>query len=364
MKKILALLMTCIMAISLATTAFATDDEWPDYWTAPRDTPKDKLIVEVYVEDDVSKENVNVKYTDGMTIDDIIARVPACKIRVELGDGHYKTLESTWYADEEDAAAFEKDPAACTGIWLYANDPEGYTLAYGDLRAEYPQRFVHLKLDSNIITGITKPDYADRNVQLTYHDGDTLDSLIAQVPYNTIEVTLDDGSTKTLEITWRANEIDADAFNEDPTSISMIQLHANVPNGYVLADNLVGNTLPSVWIELVKDAQTPETPDSGNTDKPDAGDTGSTETPSTPSTPSTDKPDADNNTATTVTATSTTNQAGTTAKTDTAAKTATSQTKSPKTADESHALLAVSALALSAATLTCAAVVTKKRKDA
>lgn len=362
MKKILALLMTCIMSIGLATTAFAADDEWPDYWTAPKDTPEDKLIVEVYGEGDVSKENVNVKYTEGMTLDEIIARVPACQINVKLANGQKRTLTSTWYAAEDDAADFAKDPDSCTGIWLYANTPSGYTLAYEDLQAEYPQRFVHLKLDSNIITSITKPDYADRNVQLTYHDGDTLDDLIAQVPYNTIDVTLDDGTTKTLDITWRANSIDADAFNEDPTSISMIQLHANMPNGYVLADDLVGSTLPSVWIELVKDSQMPEKPDSGNIDKPDAGDTGSAETPSTPSTPSTDKPAADN-TTTPATATSTTATAGSAAKSDSTAKSEAKATKSPKTADESHALLAVSALALSAATLTCVAVISKKRKD-
>ena len=260
--------------------------------------------------------------SDSNTIEALTAEVNAAypELTVKTNDGEFKKIPVTWSADPVD----EKDYLAgnTTAIEFELNLPDGYRIVGSadfdtDVWVHTSRRF---NSDTFCVQEFSTKTYTTKVMNATA--ATALQSLPSEV-----EVTLSNGKAIKIPAKWEQVQSDNDANFE---------FKFVFPEGYTALNTRT--VIPNVLVyNTVTEPETPTTPGTGSTG--DAAASGNS----------------------TVTATSTTTATGTTS---TTAKSDAKKTKSPKTADESHALLAASTLALSAAALTCAVVVNKKRKDA
>ena len=262
-KKVFALLMACAMAVGMMVPAFAE--------TTTDGVPDDKIIVDTIYDSDIA--GTEVEYTDGMTLNDVLAYAPKCEVTAILANGETKTLESTWFVDDFDREEFENDPYSVDYIPLYMNTPDGYVLQDEEHAYLYfPQSSIRLIHNSRIITEIVAYN-GDKEFNITYADGMTLDDIINQIPCF-IDVKTADGKTSTVKSTWR---IDADsgddiAFSKDPSSVKDLHLVMSIPSGYDFSDFDLNDELPQVVVHLIHETDKPST-DTPSNDKPATNDT-------------------------------------------------------------------------------------------
>ena len=245
MKKILAILTACMLAAGMTATAFAADAP------SASDFPDDKVIVDTIFDSDIA--GTEVEYTDGMTLNDVLAYAPKCEVTAILANGETKTLESTWFVDDFDREEFESDPYSVDDIPLYMNTPDGYVLQDEEHAYLYfPQSSIHLIHNDRLITEIVAYN-GDKEFNVTYTNGMTLDDIINQIPCF-IDVKTADGKTSTVKSTWH---IDADsgddiAFSKDPSSVKDLHLVMSIPSGYNFSDFDLNDELPQVVVHLTR----------------------------------------------------------------------------------------------------------------
>ena len=225
--------------------------------------------------------------------------------------------------------------------------PNGYETRWGYT----PYASVYTRAADKTITAISgHPHFSAKS------DLNTIEAITAQLnaAYPTWEVTLYNGETVTLPITWEVSEYDREQYLAGNSN--ELDFYGAFPDEYLLLvnNNLEINlTVSHNYDPSINDApaENPATPGTGT------GSTGSTTGTGTGSTG-----DAAVSNPTPVTATST---AASDSKSADSAKTSDSKaSKSPKTDDTSNAMLAASAFALSAAALTGTIVYRKKRENA